>query len=307
MFAEAKKALPGLTALALVAATAAALSGDRALYGDPTGDVPLELPSRLGPWKAETVRFCQSDQCAEAFLESSLEPGAADCPLCGAPLGDISVGEMNLLPENTPIFRKAYRRAGHPDVTVTFVFSGMERRSIHKPQRCLVAQGNRITDEYTLRVPNEPLGPGKKTPVRALEISRPVRDGSGAVVGNAASVYAYWLFNPERETVHHWVRLARTIYDNAFRAYRPRWGYASIAVRRDPDSPDSWKDELADFLPRLYPAVSELRKELDARRNRVLRFSGHSWDANVYEGDNASLTKQQAAPSGASGPAGASK
>ena len=291
MLAQAKKALPGLTTLALVLATIAALSGDRVIYGDPTGPVPLEMPATLGPWSGEKVRFCQSDQCAASFLVSTLPPDAAECPACGAPLGDISVGEMSLLPENTPIFRSAYRRAGHPDVMATFVFSGMERRSIHKPQRCLVAQGNRITDEYTLHVPNDVSDPDSRMSVRVLEISHPVRGADGKVTGQNASVYVYWLFNPERETVHHWVRLGWMLFDNAFRSYRPRWGYASITIPRDPESPDAWRAELEDFLPRLYPTVTALRRDLDSRRDRVFRLSGHSWDSNVYEGDNAALTR----------------
>lgn len=293
MFAQAKKALPGLTALALVIAAILALSGDRVLYGDPNGAIPLVMPEALGPWTAETMIFCQSDQCAASFLVSELEPGTSSCPLCGGAMGSISLAEMTLLPENTPIFRKAYRRAGHPDIIATFVFSGMERRSIHKPQRCLVAQGNRITDEYTLHVPLAPEEHARKMPVRALEIARPLRNQDGEISGQAPSAYVYWLFNPERETVHHWVRLFRMLFDNAFRSYRPRWGYASITIPQNPQDPDSWKLELEDFLPRLYPTVVQLRKDLDANRNRVLRFSGHSWDTNEYEGDNAAITHQK--------------
>ena len=73
----AKEAAPGIAALALVAATVAALSGERTLYGDPTGDVPLEMPEQLGPWTGEAVWFCQNDQCARSFPESELDARAA--------------------------------------------------------------------------------------------------------------------------------------------------------------------------------------------------------------------------------------
>lgn len=297
---EAKQAAPGVAAVALVAAAIAMLSGGRALYGDPTGQVPLEMPATLGPWTAEPVRFCMNDQCAASFLESQLPEGAAECPVCGSELGSVSVGEKRLLPANTPIFRRVYRRDGHPDVMATFVFSGMERQSIHKPQRCLVAQGNRITDEYTHRAACD--RDGGTLPVRVLEIARPVRDSAGQVVSTDANVYVYWLFNPERETVHHWSRLWRTVWDNAIRSYRPRWGYASITIPRDLNSPDGWKNELDDFLPRLYPVVKKLRSDLDARRNRVMRLGARSWENNVYEGTNAALSSVSA-PAPAAAPA----
>ena len=271
---------------ALIAATAALLSGERVLYGDPTGAVPLEMPETLGPWTAETLVFCQSDQCGASFPKSKLEDGATNCPICGAALGAVSVGETKLLPANTPIFRRLYHRAGHPDIVATFVFSGMERRSIHKPQRCLVAQGNQIVDEYTHRAR---CAPDREMNVRALEMTRPVRSASGEVTGAEDCVYTYWLFNPERETVHHMARLLRMLFDNAFRSYRPRWGYASISVPRQPEKPDAWKEELDDFLPRLYPTIVKLRADMNANRDKSLRLTGGSWEANAYDGENAVL------------------
>ena len=144
-----KSALPGLAAAALFAGAALLLSGPRTVWGNPTGEVPLELPDELGPWRAERVYYCTSNQCARSWLQSQLPEEPAACPECGAALAGISLGEINLLPDATPIFRRVYRRAGHPDIMATVVFSGIERRSIHRPQVCLVGQGNRILDEYT--------------------------------------------------------------------------------------------------------------------------------------------------------------
>ena len=129
-------ALPGLAAAALLAGAAILLSGPRTVYGNPTGEVPLDLPDELGPWRAERVYYCTSNQCARSWLQSQLPGEPASCPECGAPLAGISLGEINLLPDATPIFRRVYRRAGHPDIMATVVFSGNERRSIHRPQVC---------------------------------------------------------------------------------------------------------------------------------------------------------------------------
>ena len=281
-------ALPGLAAAALLVGVAILLSGTRTIYGNPTGEVPLELPDALGPWRAERVSYCTSNQCARSWIESELGDAADRCPACGAPLAGISLGEINLLPDSTPIFRRVYRRAGHPDIMATVVFSGIERRSIHRPQVCLVGQGNRILDEYTRPTRDSLADPDATAPLRVLEIAHPDLDPvTGRAVSQSLGVYAYWLFNPERETVHHLSRFARMMFDNCFRAYRPRWGYASISLARDPARPDAWQEELDEFLPRFHPLIDDVRAKLDAGRGVPTVLAGFSADANVYAGTNA--------------------
>ncbi|MBQ6103661.1 MAG: hypothetical protein IJL06_08325 [Kiritimatiellae bacterium] len=301
-----KSALPGLAAAALFAGAALLLSGPRTVWGNPTGEVPLELPDELGPWRAERVYYCTSNQCARSWLESQLAAsptsqvaGPEDirhsvfgiqhsCPECGAPLAGISLGETTLLPDATPIFRRVYRRAGHPDIMATVVFSGIERRSIHRPQVCLVAQGNRILDEYTRPTRASLADPDATAPLRVLELAHADRDpATGRAVSQSLGVYAYWLFNPERETVHHLARFARMMFDNCFRAYRPRWGYASISLARDPSRPGEWEEELDDFLPRFRPLIDGVRARLDADRSVPTVLEGFSAGANVYAGTNA--------------------
>lgn len=291
----AKEAAPGLVSLALVAAVAAALSGGRTIYGDPNGEVPLVMPERLGPWTGETLEFCQNDQCALSFPASELAAtNSAACPVCGGALSPVSLGENKLLPPDTPIFRKIYRRTGHPDITATVVFSGMERRSIHRPQVCLVSQGNKILDEYTGLFRDE-IANGveepHRSPLRVLQIAFQVKDpATGKTVSQSPSVYAYWLFNPERETVHHLARFAWMLWDNCFRAYRPRWGYASISIMRDPAAPDAWREELDDFLPLFRPVIADVREKLEARRKVAFRVEGTSAGANEYRGTNVLTT-----------------
>ena len=307
-----RSSLPGLAAAALLAGCALALSGGRTIYGNPTGAVPLELPEELGPWRGERVWFCTSNQCARSWLESDLlrrrredaedagedpaalapaEPAALPCPACGAALAPISLGELTLLPDSTPIFRRIYRRPGHPDIMATVVFSGIERRSIHRPQVCLVGQGNLILDEYTRDTRTSLTDPSLTMPLRVLEITHPDKDpATGRVLSQSPGIYAYWLFNPEHETVHHLARFARMMYDNCFRAYRPRWGYASISIARDPARPDEWQDALDEFIPRFRPLIDGVRARLDAERAIPLRLEGFSAGANVYGGTNAPVS-----------------
>ena len=308
-----QKALPGAIALALIVATIATLSGKRIIYGNPICEIPLELPDSLGPYQGEELMFCQNDQCSRAFRNSELQSfaqtnalGAASadaagagadadaasaaataagisalnalpCPSCGSQLATISIGEMKMLPANTPIFRKEYSLDGKNPIAVTIVFSGLERRSIHRPQVCLAAQGNRITNEQPMKFD---LGGGKELTVRILEITQEYGNPDGTKFINNG-IYAYWLFNPEYETDSHWARFMRMSIDNAMRSYRPRWGYASISINRNPGAPDAWKTQLLEFLRIFYPLVTQVRSDLDALRDVPVTLEGHSHDLNT--------------------------
>lgn len=290
---KAAKMIPGLIVLALILATGHYLARPRVISGNPTGDIPLEMPAQLGEYTSERVIFCMSDQCSRAFRESTLSietngvlQSATTCPVCGSDLSPVSIGEMKLLPDNTPIFRREYIREGSPSVQATVVFSGIERRSIHRPQICLVSQGNRITNEYDYEIKN---GPDSTLDVKVLELQQffDEEDGSKTFV---SSIYAYWLFNPERETNSHLHRFLIMAIDNSLRNYRPRWGYVSINIIRDPRKPDAWKKQLNEFVPLFYPVIEDVRKKLDAQRTITTVIHGRSAEINVYEGETGDVT-----------------
>lgn len=265
--------------------------------------------------------FCTNDQCARSFTLTELQENYPDfeqdatlvlmspdvndttsptsaiiiteddydklkCPVCGSPLSQISIGEIKLLPENTPIFRRLYKRAGHPDIQATIVFSGIERRSIHRPQVCLVSQGSRITNEYTYQ---QKVSDTKTLPIKILEVSHAYTqpDGSKHIV---SSIYAYWLFNPEREEHEHLARFWHMAKDNALYNYRPRWAYVSLTLPRDPQNPDGWQQELDDFVPRLYPTLEDVREKMREDRKIGITIE-RSADANFYEGDGPATKK----------------
>ena len=291
---KAAKIIPGLVVLALIVATGHYLSRPRVISGNPTGEIPLEMPKKLGEYTSERVIFCMSDQCSRAFRESTLNietngaiQTAANCPVCGSDLSTVSIGEMKLLPDNTPIFRREYVREGSPSVQATVVFSGIERRSIHRPQICLVSQGNRITNEYDYEVKN---GTDSTLDVKVLELQQFFEEENGSKTF-VSSIYAYWLFNPERETNSHLRRFLIMAIDNSLRNYRPRWGYVSISIVRDPRKPDAWKQQLDEFVPLFYPVIEDVRKKLDAQREITTIIQGRSAEINVYEGETGDVTE----------------
>ncbi len=290
---EAKKTIPGLIAFALIVGTGVYLSRPRVITGNPTGEIPLEMPAELGGYQAERMMFCSSDQCSRAFRESSLTSetnGVAQvsttCLTCGSELSPISIGEKKLLPDNTPIFRREYTREGSLPIQATVVFSGIERRSIHRPQVCLVSQGNRITNEYSYDVTT---GPDSTLQIKILELQQFYGEEDGTKTA-VYSIYAYWLFNPERETDSHLKRFLHMAIDNSLRNYRPRWGYVSISLLRDPRKPDAWKEQLNEFVPLFYPVLEDVRDKLNAQRNIMTVIQGRSAALNTYDGKTGDVT-----------------
>lgn len=268
------------------------LGAPRKIYGDPTGKVTFDLPETIDFYKGEKVWHCHVKQCARSYTQSelnitenadntyycldceekwnTLEKGTKQYDKFHAEvkeksdfiLKDRSVGEKALLPDNTPIRRRNYKTHNGTQLTATVVFSGIERGSIHRPQNCLRAAGGRIFNEHTHTIN---ISKDKKLDIHIINLanSYTTAEGKTEVIN---SIYAYWFFNPFKETESHSTRFMYTLLDGAFLNYRPRWAYMSVAFNVDPNNPEGWKTTLQDFIPRLYPYLEEYRKQERAKR-----------------------------------------
>ena len=264
----------------------------RKLYGDPNGEVTYDMPDKIDFYKGERVWYCHVRQCARGYTQTELGVEYTDgatyyCKDCldkwenleeGTSqykkfhtdvkskddfiLKDRSVGEKALLPEGTPIRRRNYKAQNGVQLNTTAVFSGTERGSIHRPQNCLRAAGGRFSNEYTHTIK---ISDKKDLDVHIIHLSNVYTDSSGKpeVVH---SIYAYWFFNPFKETESHTTRFIYTLLDGAFLNYRPRWAYVSVAFIVDPNDPERWKTILQDFIPRLYPHLEKYREQERAKR-----------------------------------------
>jgi len=255
-----KNVLPHLIILIGILATIAVVSRPRAFRGNPEAPITFTLPKTLGDYKGEALWFCFNDQCARTFTASEL-PEAVEgspCPRCDDTLSHKSVGEAKVLPAATPILRLHYTKSGFPKLQCTFVFSGMERESIHRPQVCLVAQGNTLINEY---IYHAKASDTERLPITILETMRELTNEDGTKY-MSHGIYAYWFFNPHRQVASHWARYYHYTIDNAFHNYRPRWAYVSIAFTPDSLSPESYHKVLDDFIPLLVPVVSDFQHQL---------------------------------------------
>lgn len=211
--------------------------------------VRMTLPSRLGEWTGQELRYCHAKDCKKDYLASDLAPGVTNCPSCGGLLFPMSLEEYEQLPKDTMFVKSRYEHPNGDQLHVSIVLTGRERESIHRPERCLVGQGYRIERSEKLEVKR----PGRPSIWLSALLSRRVMQTRQGTVG-FDSFYAFWFVGQNRETHSHWWRMFYLAWDRVVHSVAHRWAYVSIAGRRDGRSRDYGKT-LQEFVPLLHDAI----------------------------------------------------
>lgn len=204
--------------------------------------IAAELPVALGEYSGERNYYCQNENCLRSFSESA---GAATnrCPICGGSLDVVALAERRGLPADTMVNKRVYRNAVGSIFSVNTVIAGGDRRSIHRPEHCLPAQGLSIENirRATLSLP--------QTHQLEVTLMEARREESGTRVG-----FAYWFVGPQRETTSHLARHFWMAHDRLLRNTASRWAYVSVYSPESFDSPDAM-ETLRQFLSLLHPAL----------------------------------------------------
>ena len=215
----------------------------RIVRGAGVGDA---LPTDVQSWQGHAVWYCQNAQCTRSFEEAELEAGQ-NCPECDSVLDRVALAEKTLLPAGTRITKRRYTSTMGDQYAVSIVLAGEERRSIHKPQRCLKGQGFAIVDKRVLKVP---LGDGDTLNVMVLDLKPQGRNPT------PPASYAFWFSTTNVRTPFNWERVLRVAQDRIFLNRVPEWAYVGVMTRRYPGS-DAHLRRLERFLGSLYPLIRE--------------------------------------------------
>lgn len=206
--------------------------------------VAAKLPDTVGEWQGETMVFCSNPRCTgETF---TLEPGGP-CPRCGDVLQLMSPDERRLLPADTVLVRRRYRHPTSSPITVSVVFSGRHRSSIHRPEVCLVGQGSEIVASRVYDVALEGRAPLR---LKVLDLLHH-RAGERPV----GTYFAYCFVGPRRETPSHYARMFWMAWERIFRSTTSRWAYVALSGRR-PVAGEAHLRELDGFVAGLYPLIA---------------------------------------------------
>jgi EpsI family protein len=167
-------------------------------------------------------------------------------------------GEKRVLPPDTRFAKMRYIR-GDEAIFVSIVLSGAEKRSIHRPEVCLPAQGWEIRSAHGRQIV---LDDKRTLPVTVLTVARHVQLANGRDALLRSKVF-YWFVGKDVVTASNWKRVFLTSYDRIFRQLNHRWAYVLVQTyvtegivpggRNETDT----EDYLDRFLSGLVPQFQE--------------------------------------------------
>jgi EpsI family protein len=134
--------------------------------------------------------------------------------------------ERQVLGPETEFARKAYSNGRGDEIHLSVVLGGQDMNtSIHRPERCLPAQGWTVTDSKALRVAVPKYG---GVPVTRLQNLRnlPGADEKPIPLYN---LNYYWFAGHRDLTGSHLERTFIDIRDRVLRGYNQRWAYITVS------------------------------------------------------------------------------
>ena len=168
--------------------------------------------------------------------------------------------ELEMLAGDTEFARKLYTDAAGNTIFVSIVLSGADLdNSIHRPERCLPAQGWTIADTRKLEVP---LAAGKELAVTRLHDVRQVPSTTGDMI-SLYNLNYYWFVGFHHLTASHLERTMLDIQDRVFKGYNQRWAYITVAaditkgLTRFGHSEGETDVMIQDFIRQIFPEISQ--------------------------------------------------
>ncbi len=241
---------------------------------------PVErLPERVGDWEAVEVLVCP--ECLKELKEEVWqrkprpnpkahlmylpnEVDGANCPVHHVPLTrtkDVPVDFLTqkVLGRGTEFLKKWYQKGGGGEtppreVMATIVTSGADKRSIHRPETCLLAQGWQIISRERWPIPPSPSG--KRNPAATRLVARQVRLTPEGKMMERKQVLLYWFMGHNRLTGSNLRRMMYASWDRMFRGLNYRWAYALLISPVDGAVRDG-TEELAKFVSEVLPLIHE--------------------------------------------------
>jgi EpsI family protein len=172
----------------------------------------------------------------------------------------ISQGERDSLGPDTQFARKIYTNMAGDQIFASVVLSGPDMNtSIHRPERCLPAQGWTIVDSRTVSL----LAGKRALKATRLHNIRNVRLDNGRAL-TINSVDYYWFVGHSDTTPSHLQRTLIDIRDRILKGKNQQWAYITIAAnvtgdykiagRSEKETDELVRSFIEDFVPNMQSA-----------------------------------------------------
>ena len=166
--------------------------------------------------------------------------------------------EYEVLAGDTKFSRKLYTDGQDGFIVVSIVFSGQDlNSSIHRPERCLPAQGWSILDSTGSEI--APPGARPVPITRLLNYRFATNPDTGDKL-ELENLNYYTFVGAGRVTRSHYSRTFVDMWDRLFQGYNQSWAYITVTTTFD-DQPDSQAKAdaiLHDFMRQLFPEILTL-------------------------------------------------
>ena len=182
----------------------------------------------------------------------------------------ISDLELTMLAKDTSFARKLYTDGRGNQVFASIVLSGKDLdNSIHRPERCLPAQGWSIADSRVVSIPVPKVAPEPLKTTRLHNYRKvPLKDGTTIPVYNLTY---YWFVGWNVSTPSHMERTYIDIKDRILHGYNQRWAYITVAGTITKNIHAFGKTEaetdemLQSFIQQLLPQIKKPPGEVASR------------------------------------------
>ena len=165
--------------------------------------------------------------------------------------------EKDVLGHETEFCRKLYSNGRGDEIFVSIVLGGHDMNtSIHRPERCLPAQGYTIVDSRVQKIATSP----HPLSVTRLHNVRPI-GAPGTKQVSEYSLNYYWFIGCTETTPSHTERNLIDIRDRLLKGYNQRWAYVTLAcpitgtLRKFGRSEQETDELIQGFIKDLVPAI----------------------------------------------------
>ena len=166
----------------------------------------------------------------------------------------ITENERSTLGPETEFSRKVYSNEWNDEIHVSIVLGGHDMNtSIHRPERCLPAQGWTIVNSSILTIPVH-VPEDELLKVTRLYNMRPVQSKNGQLF-KVYSLNYYWFVGSTDITASHFTRTIYDIRDRLLKGYNQRWAYITVIAILKKDNAPERDQQIKEFIQELVPIV----------------------------------------------------